>query len=196
MPSFEYNAEHFLLTYSQCGDLDEWAVLDKISSLGGECIIGRESHANGGTHLHAFVKFERKFRSRRADIFDVDGCHPNINRSWGNPEGGFDYATKDGDVVAGGLGRDDLGGNTSEPSQDIWHQAVAQPSRDEFFALLEVHVPKYLILHFPAISKWADFRYRTEAIDYISPEGTFNLDDYRQLHIWVEESLGGTYSGT
>ena len=102
---FSFNARYVLLTYAQCSDLDAWAVNDHLAFLGGECIIGRELHADGGTHLHAFCDFGKKFRSRRGDIFDVDGHHPNVVPSRGNPERGYDYAIKDGNIVAGGLAR-------------------------------------------------------------------------------------------
>ncbi len=79
--TFILNARYFLITYPQCDGLDEWAVNDHFGSLGAECIVAREDHADGGTHLHVFCDFGRKFRSRRANIFDVDGHHPNIERS-------------------------------------------------------------------------------------------------------------------
>lgn len=101
--SFRFQARYALLTYAQCGDLDPWAVNDHLAELGAECIIAREVHADGGTHLHAFVDFGRKFRTQRTDVFDVGDHHPNISPSYGTPEKGFDYAIKDGDVVAGGL---------------------------------------------------------------------------------------------
>ena len=103
--TFHCNARYFLLTYSQCGELDPWKVSDHLGELRGECIVAREAHADGGTHLHAFVDFGRKFRSRRTSIFDVDNHHPNVSATHSTPREGFDYACKDGDIVAGGLGR-------------------------------------------------------------------------------------------
>ena len=100
MPNFAFNARYALLTYPQCGDLDPFHIVNHISSLKGECIIGRERHADGGTHLHAFCDFGRKLQSRRSDLFDVDNRHPNISPSKGTPEKGWDYACKDGDIVA------------------------------------------------------------------------------------------------
>ena len=103
--SLHINAKYVLLTYAQCGTLEGDAIMERISSLGGECIVARESHSDGGVHLHVFVRFGRKFRSRKADVFDVDGRHPNIVPSRGTPEKGYDYAVKDGDIVCGGLRR-------------------------------------------------------------------------------------------
>ena len=102
--TFRFAARYGLLTYAQSGELDPFRVVNHLADLGAECIIGREDHADGGVHLHAFFMFERKFESRNVRVFDVDGCHPNIVRGYGTPEKGWDYATKDGDVVGGGLG--------------------------------------------------------------------------------------------
>nr|QWY79444.1 MAG: replication-associated protein [Cressdnaviricota sp.] len=99
------NSRYLLLTYAQSNGLDEWDVSNHLSTLGAECIIAREDHADGGTHLHCFVDFNRKFRSRNIRIFDVGGFHPNVSPSRGTPEKGYDYAIKDGEVVAGGLAR-------------------------------------------------------------------------------------------
>lgn len=75
---FRFCAKYGLLTYPQCGDLDPWKIVAMLGDLGAECIIGRESHVDGGLHLHAFFLFERKFESRNVRIFDVDGHHPNV----------------------------------------------------------------------------------------------------------------------
>ena len=101
MSTFRFQARYALLTYAQCGDLDPFAVVNHLAELGAECIIGRENHSDGGLHLHAFVDFGRKYRTRNTRAFDVQGCHPNVSPSRGTPEEGFDYAIKDGDVVAG-----------------------------------------------------------------------------------------------
>lgn len=196
MPTFAFNSRYVLLTYSQCGDLDPFLVCSHVGDLGGECIIGRESHQDSGTHLHAFVDFGRKFRSRRANVFDVGGFHPNVSPSRGNPQGGFDYATKDGDIVAGGLERPPDGTTAGNEDNGIWGEAMEATSRDDFFALLERYAPKDLILHYPAISRFADWRYAREPEDYVGPDGTFDTSQYPELQRWVETSLGERVAGT
>ena len=61
--TFRFAAQYGLLTYAQSGELDPFRVVDHLGNLGAECIIGRESHSDGGLHLHAFFMFERKFES-------------------------------------------------------------------------------------------------------------------------------------
>lgn len=181
--SFSFNARYALLTYSQCGDLDPFEVSNRLSELGAECIIAREIHADGGIHLHSFVDFGRKFRTRRADTFDVGGCHPNISPSYGTPEKGFDYAIKDGDVVAGGLERPH--GKAVSRSSDPWPTIILAESRDEFFQLLHDLAPRALLTSFTSLSKYADWKYRVDPEPYRHDESiTFDLGRFPELLEW------------
>lgn len=194
MPSFSFNCRYVLLTYAQCGDLDPWAVVNHLSTLSAECIIGRENHADGGCHLHAFVDFGRKFRSRRSDIFDVGGRHPNVTKSYGNPGGGWDYAVKDGDVVAGGLERPS--GDGVSPSTAKWSQIVGAESEQQFWDLLEQLDPKALCTNYSNLRKFADWRFRPEPELYEHPTGVeFDLGMVPDLAGWRELSLESTLGG-
>lgn len=188
MPSILFNARYFLLTYAQCGDLDGWTVSDHMSSLGAECIVGRELHSDGGVHLHAFVDFGKKFRSRRVDIFDVNGCHPNVSPSRGSAERGYDYAIKDGDVVAGGLARPSEHGASTNVQK--WSQIVSAESQEQFWQLVEQLDPKALCTNYSNLRKYADWRYRIEPEPYQHPAGiSFELGMVPELATWREQSL-------
>lgn len=178
------SARYALLTYAQCGDLDPFAIVDHLSALGAECIIGRESHADSGTHLHAFVDFGRKFRSRRSDIFDVNGFHPNLSSSYRNPAGGYDYAIKDGDVVAGGLERPPT---TERPEkQNNWHEIIMAETREEFFESARRLDPRALVTSFSQLEKYADWRYRVDPEQYRhNPEHHFDTGRYPELDEWA-----------
>lgn len=170
--SFTFHARYVLLTYAQCGQLDAFRVMDRISELAGECIIGRESHADGGIHLHCFVDFGRKFRSRKADVFDVGGFHPNVSSSRGHPEEGYDYAIKDGDVVCGGLGRptpEVRGGNESIHSK--WTTITSATNRDEFWELVHKLDPKSAATAFSQLQKYCDWKFAPHVAAYESPTG-------------------------
>ncbi|UDN67428.1 replication-associated protein [robinz virus RP_369] len=171
MPSFICNARYFLVTYPQCGDLDGFHVMECFSRLGAECIIGREHHEDGGLHLHCFADFGRKFRSRKADIFDVDGRHPNIAASKGTPEKGYDYAIKDGDVVCGGLGRPEPSRGRDGSSVDKWTQITSATSPDEFWDLCHQLDPKSTACSFGQLAKYCDWRFRPEVPEYEHPGG-------------------------
>lgn len=187
MPQFSFNAKSFLLTYAHVENgLDPFRIVEVLGSLGAECIVARELYPTGeGFHFHVFCCFERKFRSRAADALDVDGFHPNIVPSRGNLRSGFDYATKDGDVVAGGLARPG-GGRTSAKKVD-WATIVGAGSREEFFDLLEELDPEAMVRSFPAIQKFADWNYREEPEPYVGPDGDFDIASYGGLSEWVDQ---------
>lgn len=188
MSAFRFQNRYALLTYPQCGDLDPWAVNDHLAELGAECIIAREEHADGGTHLHAFVDFGRKFSTRRSDIFDVGGRHPNISPSYGTPEKGFDYAIKDGDVVAGGLERPY--GKAVSASSDPWSTIIMAESRDKFFQLCADLAPRALCTSFTSLQKYADWKYRLDPEPYRHDEElTFDLGRFPELLQWSHDTF-------
>lgn len=191
---FRFAARYALLTYAQSDDLDEWHVNDHLGQLGAECIIGRENHQDGGIHLHAFVDFGRKFQSRNERIFDVDGRHPNIKIGLRTPEKMWDYATKDGDVVAGGLERP--GGEGLSETGKAWSRIVLAETREEFFALVEELDPRSLCVNFPALRTYAEWKFRPTRDPYISPPGiSFSTDQFPELADWVQRTLVG-HEGT
>lgn len=190
--SYSVKARYVLLTYPQCGDLSGFAIMDMLSILEAECIIGRELHADGHYHLHAFVDFGRQFRSRRADIFDVDGKHPNISTSRGKPWDGYDYAIKDGDVICGGLERPEQSEKNSSGKSSHWAEIVAAESDAEFWGLVRELDPRALVLNYPAIRKYADHRYKVELAEYESPEAiSFRLGAVPELSEWRADNLDG-----
>lgn len=194
MSSFRFAARYALLTYSQCGDLDPFDVVCHLASLGAECIVGREDHADGGVHLHAFTDFGRKFQSRNCRVFDVGGHHPNVSPSQGTPEEGWDYAIKDGDVVGGGLERP--GGSRVSPSGSKWAYIIAAESRDEFFDRVASMDPRALCVSFGNLRTYADWRYRVDPAPYRNPANIgFDTSGFPELDQWVRENLGGTEPG-
>jgi len=190
---FRFQAKYGLLTYAQCGDLDPFAVVEHLGRLGAECIIGRETHEDGGLHLHAFFMFERKFESRNERIFDVDGRHPNIVRGYRTPELGYDYATKDGDIVGGGLARPDPDPISEASSK--WATIILQPSREEFYEAVARLDPRSLCVNFNSLRAYADWKYRDSIEPYTTPPGlSFETGDFPELSRWVEENLVGQSS--
>jgi len=193
--SFHFNARYALLTYAQSADLDGFRVMDHLSGLGGECIIGRESHADGGIHLHCFVDFGRKFRSRRTAIFDVEGRHPNIAQSYGTPWAGYDYAIKDGDVICGGLGRpEEPRSKRVKKDWDQWTEITCARDRDHFWELVHHLDPKAAACSYGQLAKYAEFRFATKPPVYESPGGIeFVGGDVDGRNAWCDQS--GIQSG-
>lgn len=189
MPS-QLQFRYVLLTYAQCGGLDPFDVVNHLAELGAECIIGRESHADGGIHLHAFADFGRKFRTRNFLLFDVGGRHANIQSCKTTPEAMYDYAIKDGDVVAGGLERPSRVGVLETGSK--WHDIVLAPTRDEFYQRVAELDPRALCVSFSSIRCYADWKYREEQTPYASPTNVqFDLSGFPELDEWVRDNLEG-----
>ena len=130
--------------------LDPWRVLDHFTKMGAECIIGRESHHDGGTHLHVFFQFEEKRRLSGVHIFDVDGYHPNVVPGYSNPRKGWEYATKDGDIVCGGLGCPSDGSDIEGKTDSKWAVIVASPDADTFGRMLKAWIRERYASALPA----------------------------------------------
>lgn len=194
MPAFILkNVRRALITYSQCGTLDPFAVSDHFSNLGAECIVGRERHADGGIHLHVFVDFGRQFSSRKTDVFDVGGYHPNIEKCGRTPWKAYDYAIKDGDVCAGGLDRpDEESGDGAGKVDSTWHSILAAETAEEFWSLCHDLAPRDLARSFPSLQKYCDWRYRPVARPYCTPNGyEFDTSCAPELNEWLlQANLG------
>lgn len=187
---FRFAAKYGLLTYSQCGDLDPFRVVDHLAGLGAECIIGRELHADGGTHLHAFFMFDRKFQSRNARIFDVDSCHPNIRRGYKTPESMYDYATKDGDIVAGGLERITRD-QVSSASYDFWSAVFDAETKEEVLRVAQAVDVGFLGRYYFQVRAIAEGKAIKNPLDYVSdPSLGWELGPYPELNDWCTTYLG------
>lgn len=192
MPGFHLkNRRYVLITYSQAGpEFDYWAVLDRFAELGAECIIGRESHADGGVHYHVFVDFGRLFSSRKTDIFDVGGKHPNILPIGRTPATAFDYACKDGDICAGGLGRP--GGDSDRDPDKFWDQAADCGSAEEFLHFCDQLAPRDLMRSFGQFRAYAQWKWPSGTLAYDQPDGVeFDTSAAPGIDEWVAQASIG-----
>ena len=161
MPDIKLQFRYCLLIYSQSDGLDPWPVSDMLSDLSAECIVAHENHTEGGTHLHAFVDFGRKFRSKNPRILDVQGFHPNIQPCRRTPHEMFDYGTKDREILAEGLGRPPprthvaVGNN-----EDTWSRIANADSSEEFWSLCRELAPRDPCYNFTNVRAFCDRRFR------------------------------------
>nr|WPD49011.1 MAG: replication-associated protein [Grus nigricollis-associatied genomovirus] len=186
------NRRYVLFTYSQAGpDFDYWAVVDLLGDLGAECVIGREEHADGGVHFHVFTDFGRLFSTRKVRVFDVGGKHPNIQPIGRTPATAYDYAIKDGDVVAGGLGRP--GGDCDWDPDNFWSSATHCGSADEFLHFCDQLAPRDLIRSFPNFRAYANWKWDTGVPEYSQPAGAiFDTTAAPGIDEWLSQSAIGT----
>lgn len=199
MPEFTLkNTRYCLLTYSQTDpNFQHDAILNVATLNKAECLIARELHGDGGTHYHALLHWERPFTTRSTRIFDVCGHHPNILRVGKTPWVAFDYCIKDGDIVAGGLERpaEEEETTTGQHKSD-WDFICDAPDRETFFERLRSGAPRQLVCSFPSITKYADWKYRRDTLEYRHPEDfTFNLDSHPDLRDWTDDNLRGGITG-
>ncbi|AIF34850.1 RepA [sewage derived gemykibivirus 2] len=186
-----------IVTYAQCSDLDPWKVVDMFATISAECIIGREYHEDGGIHLHCFVDFGRIFRSRRVDVFDVEGRHPNVQHVGRTPWVAYDYCIKEGDVVAGAAERPKERRVGLSKPDEIWTEIMAATDRETFFYLCQQLAPRSLCLSFNSITAFAEWKYRVDPEPYQHPDGIEFLEDrVGELHRWAEANLGLRTGGT
>lgn len=191
---FLFNARYGLFTYSQSEGLDPFHIVELFAALHAECIVGREMHQSEGIHYHAFVDFGEKFRTTDVRKFDVDGFHPNVVPSRGTPEKGYDYATKDGDVVAGGLERPEPVGNGG--GSVAWSRIADAPSASDFWSLVRELAPRSLLTSFPSLRAYAEWNYRPERTRYEHPAAlTLEISHIPELGEWVRDNLSGTHVG-
>lgn len=197
MSSFQFNARFLLLTYAQCGELDGFAIMEHLSLLGAECIIGRELHEDEGIHLHCFVDFGSKYRGRGVQIFDVDGRHPNIETVGRTPWKAYDYAIKDGDVVCGGAERPIETSNVGTTSHDKWAQIVGATDRSEFWELVLRLDPKAAAVNYTSLAKFCDWRFAPIMEPYATPDNiTFINGELDGRDQWVAQAgLGCARTG-
>lgn len=191
MPFHLKNRRYVLFTYAQSGpDFDYWAVVELLGDLGAECIIGRELHEDGGIHYHVFADFGRLFSTRKVRIFDVGGKHPNIQPIRITPAKAYDYAIKDGDVVAGGLGRP--GGDCDWDPDNFWSAATHAGSADEFLHFCDQLAPRDLVRSFPNFRAYANWKWNDRVAVYDQPGGAvFDTSEAPGIDAWLSQSFIG-----
>lgn len=202
---FNFANRYALITYAQCDGLDPFKVVNLLGDMGGECIIGQEQHEDGGTHLHAFVDFGKRKQFKDERKLDIDGHHPNIQPfTSGQPADMYDYAIKDGNIVAGGLerpettsGRKRKGGCTSAERQAKMQRVLDATTEEELDAALMDQLGEKYITSYNAVKAFKADRLRPKPKDYTSPDGlSVNTENYPELKEWVAQNLDGFEAGS
>jgi len=188
--TFRFDAKYGLLTYAQSDGLDPWAVVGMLGDIGAECIVGKEDHQGEGNHLHAFFSFDKKFCSRNARIFDVGGFHPNILTGRRTPEAMWDYATKDGDVVAGGLERP-VAPSAKTTGAEFWTAVFDAESEEGTYTAARVADVALYGRYYFQIRAIAQGKSVRNPLDY-EPDSSMEFGGpyLEELSDWVENHLG------
>jgi hypothetical protein len=102
--SFRFYSTRAFLTYPQAAAIPSKEFLhDFLMALGAtKVLVARELHQGGGVHYHACAEWTARFSSRDERVFDVAGCHPNIQRPR-SFKSVLVYVVKGGDYVNTGF---------------------------------------------------------------------------------------------
>jgi len=189
--TFRFAAKYGLLTYAQSDGLDPFRIVEHLSNLGAECIVGRELHDDGGTHYHAFFMFDRKFQSRNPRVFDIDSYHPNILRGRKTPRAMYDYACKDGDICGGGLEPPDEGKGTSKNNDEFWTAVFDAETKDETLRSARESGVSLLGRYYFQVRAIAESKAIRSPLDYVCDDTLeWELGPYPELSDWCASYLG------
>jgi len=101
--NYRFDGHSFFLTYSQCEltVADVWEKLRTIKPVLW-ARIARESHADGGLHIHACGHWAGRVTSRNPRFLDIAGVHPNI-QPMRSVARALEYVAKDGEFTDHGV---------------------------------------------------------------------------------------------
>lgn len=96
--SYVPKAKGWFVTYPQC-EVTPSAVLEYVREKHTvvEYVIAQETHEDGGHHIHAFIKLDKRVNFKNT-LFDIPGHHGNyqIAKSWPCVK---KYVTKEGNYI-------------------------------------------------------------------------------------------------
>jgi len=174
MTRFEFNAIKAFLTYAQAAAITKQQVYDFFTNFNKDqltckrILVAQETHQDQGIHYHVFLEFSSKLHTRDVRVFDIEGCHPNI-QACRSPKRTIAYCTKEDEAP---LSNFPIGEKQS--AVEIARAGIAEGKGvDEVVDdILEVHPD--LIRSVPALNTYVERRAAPKVV-YV-PEHT--LDDF------------------
>lgn len=133
-PKFRCQAKTMALTYPQC-DLSKEDMIEFLKSKYPieHVAVCRERHADGGFHLHVYVRWRKKVDIKNAKTFDIKGFHPKIEPCR-SPENWYKYIHKEDINVIEDFSFDFLSGNNFNKRKsdfDAWTQYLYKRKLDQ-----------------------------------------------------------------
>lgn len=197
--TFRLRSKAILLTYAQVNDDSAASFLSSptnhfefVAGAFGTPLVyrmGRESHADGGTHFHVFILWSSPITCRNQRAFDYHEAHPNIESIRRTPEKAFDYAGKDGDIIHEHGERPGKSGTVPSGRDCVWAEALSRETKVEFLSHLREQAPRDYVLYFDAIERFADRHFAPPTPEYRSPP--IEIHGFRGMDEWVEQSRIG-----
>lgn len=183
--SFAFDGQHVFLTYPQSGELTRERVRDFFVEQSPLCdyVVARESHADGGYHIHAYIRWPGRIRRTGADCFDVDGRHPNVQRP-GSAKRVIAYIRKSDTepLVSEGL--------RGDAETDIgWGGLLKRAKSDvEFLRLAREFFPRDYVLNFSRLVEFARAEFGEEETTFTVPEN-LTFEPTEDMLTWVSHAF-------
>nr|WAE42511.1 MAG: replication associated protein [Cressdnaviricota sp.] len=175
---FRFHAKKIFLTYPQCGELGTNDVAELLRGLGANYVVGREAHADGKPHIHAYGEWSYQYDTRNERQFDCGGNHPNI-QPVRNKKSVIDYCKKEGDYISN---IDDNGNNARY--QDL----VGATTESEFWGLVEKKYARDYVLHLDRLREFSRHKFGACIQQYTGLFQSFRRVD--ELEGWIQSELG------
>lgn len=198
--SFRCKNQRIFLTYSQVGhSWNPQPIIDSLNGLGATYRIGKELHQNGGVHYHCYVDFGRPYEFENCHKFCFGGppspkCpkggHCNILVIRRTPHFAWDYAGKDGDVIADNSTRPLVSKGQSERRAE-WSHCLDAPSESDFYARIKEVDPAALCKSSQSIEHCAKRLFRSRKPEtYGGVAGlVFDWESFPSVAQWVLRAL-------
>lgn len=192
-PTPSFDAQRFLITYAQCNGVQFScdSIADYINGKDPtpEYVeVGRELHADGGTHFHVYVAFPSRFRGNMF-AFDFHGKHPNVRtvkRGANHTQRAREYIRKEGlELCSRGVPAP----FSAEGKCDPWSAALTQPDAESFLAHMRDKCPKEYILRYHDLVAFAQFHFNAPS-DYVSPYDTDSFVVPAEVNEWITDVFG------
>lgn len=141
---------NWFLTFSRCdlepADFNDLLWANSHAAEANGFVIGRESHADGGTHYHVLLcyKFSKRIRSLRAFDLNANGrtIHGNYQPVRKLRET-YNYVTKDGDYLED---ISDVDGLNSQHETSHWELALQAEDKAKALEIIRRHAPRDYVL--------------------------------------------------
>lgn len=160
---YRLQAKNIFITYPQC-DLEKEFVLEHFQNLFNyefQYAIGRESHKDGGHHLHVLLSLSQKYSTRDPRWADIADFHPNI-QSVRSIKNVYNYVTKDGDYIS-----------TIVSNTTGWVAALRANTREDFLNIVKETSARDYVLQYDRITAFADKHFKQSV-----STPTYSLNDF------------------
>ena len=192
---FRIRAQRFFLTYSQIPQNFDQSGLqnflkEKCPNATCICAALEEHPTTGGHHIHVYLDTDETFIVNDPRFFDFSDVHPNIKGIRVTPHKAYEYTRKQGNIIwEEGIAPEAPAAKKTHDEK--WHIIMEAGNKEEFLKAAERLAPRDTVLHFHSLQSYADWKYRDNPDEYVSPKTDFNPQKWNTLADWVQQELHG-----